>query len=421
MKRPWRSLSVDSFDVAAMARPAESVATFVFFDPGPAFFRIWHFAGPVCCVKASRLARGAGVPASWCSPPVGMQLSSCFSTQAPLVFRADASVPQRWEEWWPRLAEESLADLLGRHGPLVLDRAWATLRKWPGLANRPTVDGRPFLVAVQHGQRGLAELLLRSGAHLGKRAGDLLLHEAASRGDAAVVALLLSNADSSIRADPWATVNSEPKRQGGTALDAALARGRMECAELIMSAGGRHSLHWAAKLAIVADVEAWLKDGAHADDRDGSGATPLWLLVKGTSSKCAASTVTEARDRCMGLLLEARATVDVLPISMETPLLLAAAAGDASCCAQLLAARADPHARDRKGRTPLDCSANVQIRGLLDDATCAGAWDTSPSACGHHSSDWGRHPPTSSRILPADCMTMREPQPSWRSGSCAWH
>lgn len=399
----------------------ESVTSFVFFDPGPAFFRVWHFAGPGCCVKASRLARGAGVPASWCSPPVGLQLSSCFSTQAPVVFQAGASAPQRWEEWWPHLAEESLADLLGRHEPLVLDRAWATLRKWPGIANRPIVEGRPFTVAVQHGQRGLAELLLRSGAVLGKRAGDLLLHEAASRGDATVVSLLLFNADGSIRADPWTAVNSEPKRQGGTALDSAIARGRIECAELIVSAGGRHSLHWAAKLAIVADVEAWLKEGACADDRDGSGATPLWLLVKGTSSKCAANSVTEARDRCMGLLLEARATVDILPISMETPLLLAAAAGDASCCAQLLAARADPHVRDRKGRTPLDCSANVQIRALLDKATCVSAWDTPTYACEHHRSDWKRHPPMSSRILAADCVAMQGPQPSWRNGNGEWH
>lgn len=381
------------------------IAAYVFFNPGPDFFRVWHFAGPACCVKASGLARSAGVTAGWRCSPLG----------TPSV--------QLWEEWWPRLAEESLLGMLGRQaeGPLVLDRAWATLRKWSVLANRPTLEGRPLVVAVQHGQRDLAELLRHAGAVLGKRAADLLLHEAAGRGDVAVVSLLLLDASGSVRVEPWAAANAEPKRHGGTALDAALARGRPQCAELIRLAGGRHSLHGAARQAIVADVEAWLEEGASADERDGSGATPLWLVVKGPLSKSEASTSPHARDRCVDLLLGARATVDVLPITMETPLLLAAAMGDALCCARLLAARANPSARDREGRTPLDCAANAQIHGLLHSATSASTWDPPLPARKPHRADWRGHPPMSSRVTPANFMATREPQPCWLSRDNGWY
>lgn len=397
---------LSSYDVETMAGSAADHVAHVFFNPGPDLLRVWQFAGPACCVKVSGVARSAGVAAVWRDSPLGT-----------------LSAVQLWEEWWPRLAEESLSGQLGRQaeGPLILDRAWATLRRWPVLANRPTPKGRPIVVSVQHAQRDLAELLRRSGALLGKRAADLLLHEAACRGDAAVVALLLLDASGSVRAEPWAAVNAEPKRQAGTVLDAALTHGRSECAELIKSAGGRHSLHWAARLAIVADVEAWLEDGACADERDGSGATPLWLVVKGTTSKSAVSTGNHARDRCMDLLLGARATVDVLPIGMETPLLLAAVTGDAPCCARLLAARANPSVRDREGRTPLDCAANAQIHGLLHNASCISAWDTSLSARKHHRADWRGQLATSSRIPPADFMAMQVPQPCWLSGDEGWY
>jgi len=80
------------------------------------------------------------------------------------------------------------------------------------------------------------------------------------------------------------------------------------------------------------------------------------------------------RSRCVATLLEACAAVNVLPITMETPLLIASARGDLPLCEQLLAAEADPSLADRSGRTPLKCAANDRVRQLLvtalpEDAT----------------------------------------------------
>jgi len=190
------------------------------------------------------------------------------------------------------------------------------------------------------------------------------------------------------------------------------------------------------------DVCAWLKDGADPDERDGSGATPLWVAVRGIEKAlkpplhpagealgqkerlsprevtevklsrkararlrvaaaaaeaanaqnefamhvdehggpvfqklCRPATAQEAdyasdtpRDECIRLLLEARASVDVLPITMETPLLIAALMGDTRRCAQLLAAKADPMACDREGRSVLDRATDPAVQELLQQA-----------------------------------------------------
>lgn len=335
-----------------MASSGEMSTAGSFLYPGPALVKIWQFAGPACCCKASTLARGAG-------PQIAS--SNCESPWDP------CTLP--WQEWWPSLARSSLMAQLwvpASEQFLSLDKAWVAIHSNPSVINAPTPDGRALVVALRFGRRAIAELLRRSGALLSRRVADEVLYESAKRGGVASVELLLFDARGEPRSEPWASPNAVPVRHGGTALDVASAHGQTACAELIRRAGGRHSLHRAAELGLPADVACWLGEGGCADERDGSGATPLCLAARG-----AAGSDTSMPDRarrtaqCVSLLLDARATVDALPITQETPLLTAAALGNVDLCALLLQARANPSVRDRKGRNAWDKAANHEVRALL--------------------------------------------------------
>lgn len=344
--------------------PVRELLAAVFLNPGPAgLLHIWEYAGPSCCCKASVLALGAGPVAN--------------AGRGGLLGEPSA-LP--WREWWPGLAQCSLMEQLrcsSVEKDLSLDIAWVAIRARPELVNTTTPEGKPLLAFVLQGRRDVAELLRRSGALLSRRVADELLYEAAARGDVGLVDLLLFDSHGIVRQEPWAFVNAQPKRHGGTALDAAVGRGQTACVELLRRTGGRHSLHWSARHALPADLAAWLADGACADERDSSGATPLWLAVRGTKLllrvpvelfKCEVKSEGGSetpRDHCVRLLLEARAAVDVLPITMETPLLVAAASGDLRRCSQLLEACADPMVCDRDGRTVLSRAANNSVHELL--------------------------------------------------------
>uniref|UniRef100_A0A7S4S8B8 Uncharacterized protein n=1 Tax=Alexandrium monilatum TaxID=311494 RepID=A0A7S4S8B8_9DINO len=328
-----------------------------FFSPGPAgLLRLWQFAGPACCHKAAGLARGAG-PGSGCG--------SCGS-KGP---RATCE----WEDWWPSLARCSLTALL--HAPpgselWNLDQAWAAIRARPEAVNASTPEGKRLVLAIRRGCRYIAELLRHSGAVLSGRVADELLYEAAGHGNAPAVKLLLCDGRGAIRANPWASANAKPMRHGGTPLDAATSRGHGECAEVLRRAGGRHSLHNAAVRGLLDDVTAWLADGACVDEPDGKGATPLWLAVQGACGPGSAKVEEhgEQRERCVRMLLEAGATVDALPITLETPLLVAAAHGHARLCSLLMRARADPTVRDRSGRTALSSAEQADVQVILSGA-----------------------------------------------------
>lgn len=336
---------------------AAEVASAIFLRPASAYLvRVWQFAGPSCCIKASALARGAG--------PVEKPGKTGLLGER-------SSLP--WEEWWPTLGRGTLINLLLRppsksDAAFNLDRAWAAIRARPEIVNTPVPEGRLIVVALQRGHRYIAELLRCSGATLSGRLADELLYESASRGAAAPISVLLCDAQGARRPQPWACANARPTRHGGTPLDAAVNRGHAECAELLRRAGGRHSLHWAAKHAVLSDVTAWLSDGACVDERDGSGATPLWHAVRGVGAAAVVpweGAVEIPRDQCVAMLLEAGASVDVLPITMETPLHIAAANGEIGRCQQLLEARADPTVADREGRTPLQHATDPAVCALL--------------------------------------------------------
>eukprot|EP00435_Cladocopium_sp_Y103_P036589 s1814_g9.t1 len=218
------------------------------------------------------------------------------------------------------------------------------------------------------GCRGAAELLRQFGAVLSPGAANALLYEAAAAGNSRCLELLLLDAAGRPRANPWASPNARPFKSwdgrlahGGTALDASEVKQHSLCTSLLRRAGGRHSMQRAAELALPEMLQQWLQEGADIEERDSSGATPLWLAAKGT--KCPASEL--QRSECIELLLAARATVDALPITQETPLMVAAQRGSVPHCQLLLQAQADVLRQDRRGKRVVQHAANGAVRQLL--------------------------------------------------------
>lgn len=342
----------------------------IFLYPGQALLKVWQFAGPACCCKASTLAHGVG-------PPLFMSNSEMPWNQCMLP----------WREWWPALIHSNLMAQLWaspNEQLLSLDRAWVAIHESPSVVNTPTSDGRPIVVALRFGRRAIAELLRRSGALLSRRVTDEVLYESAKTGNEESVNLILFDTRGERRAEPWAFPNAMPVRHGGTPLDVATAHGQKSCAQLIRRAGGRHSLHRAAAFGLPGDVGYWLEEGSSPDERDGSGATPLCSVVRSitagsidtSSDQCSTSDAVQ----CIHLLLEARATVDALPITQETPLLTAAARGHVGLCVLLLQAKADPSIRDRNGCNAWDKAANNDVLGVLANAPSNATSSPHPAA-----------------------------------------
>lgn len=370
-----------------------------FLGPGPAgLLRIWQFAGPACCCKASTLARGAGPQVAAAVSPGTMPWETC-------------KLP--WQDWWPTLARSGLMNQLAAPNSehmLSLDAAWVAIHARPSIVHETTTEGRPLIAFMRSGRRAIAELLRRHGAAVSRPVANEVLYASAKLGNAASVDLLLFDSQG-LRCEPWASPNSMPVRHGGTPLDVATANGHTECAELLRLAGGRHSLHRAAALGLPDDVSAWLEDGGCVDERDGSGATPLCLAVRGPGWAVLQQLADVGQRppgngvaQCVRLLLDAQATVDALPITQETPLLSAADQGDVRLCSMLLDARADPLVRDRKGRTALDVAANVHVRAILSATLPGPAPAPLPAAWGPgHAAPSGRPGtcPTGASAAPA--------------------
>lgn len=343
-----------------MAASPNELCEALFLAPGPAgLLQVWKFAGPACCCKAMTVASGAGPASKMCRKRFGVP------SLMPLL------------EWWPELARSSLIAQLRHHADsqrfIALDRAAIAITARPDLVNVTTPDGKPLPIAVRKGCRAIAELLIHAGAAFNCGAAEKLLHESAASGNAAAIGLLLLDSHGHPRDEPWASLNARPFKHGGTALDVAKVRGHVECANLLRRAGGRHSLHQAAELALPEIVRAWLQEGSDVDERDSSGSTPLSLAARGerhaTRAEDASVASENRRSECLQLLLSFKATVDALPITQETPLMEAVAKGCMSHCTLLLEARADPCVRDRHGRSALDRATDPELMKLLASAS----------------------------------------------------
>eukprot|EP00434_Breviolum_minutum_P022978 symbB.v1.2.020272.t1/scaffold1692.1/size111236/1 len=339
-----------TFCAIAVAMTWEDLQQATFLNPAPlGLLRIWHLAGPACCCKARMLARGAEL-------------------------RPDPS-------WWPELARCHLVAQLRSNEPyLALDRIWALLHQRPEQANAATPEGKPMTLAVKKGCRGAAELLRWHGAVLLPGAANAWLYDAAAAGNLRCLELLLLNSAGRPRETPWASPNARPLKHGGTALDAAEARGHGSCAEVLRKVGGRHSMQRAAELARPEMLRQWLQEGADVEERDGSGATPLWLAAKGGAESTGASE--QQRSECIQLLLTAQATVDALPITQETPLMRAAQRGSVAHCQLLLQARANVLRKDRRGKSVVEHAKSSAVRELLQREADAGPGEAGSSGEG---------------------------------------
>eukprot|EP00929_Paragymnodinium_shiwhaense_P000161 TRINITY_DN100401_c0_g1_i1.p1 TRINITY_DN100401_c0_g1~~TRINITY_DN100401_c0_g1_i1.p1 ORF type:complete len:487 (-),score=31.18 TRINITY_DN100401_c0_g1_i1:98-1558(-) len=383
----------------------------LFFEPEPSgLLRVWKFAGPACCCKAACLAVGAG--------PAGV------ATSGGCLQRAQRARASPCLDWWRSVAVSDLVPCI--YAPhddkmISLDWAWIAMQVRPDLVTTATPMGRPIILAIQRGRRDIAELLRSRGAVLNNRTANELLFDFASKGNAESIAVMLFDSRGYLRSEPWAAVNFT-NRQQESPLDAAARHGHKTCLSLLRRAGARHSLRWAARCGIPSDVAFHIAEGEDVDLRDGSGSTALCEAVKGPSDDTArilacralsasdgsarekAVTPTTPREECLRLLLEARACVNVLPISMETPLAIAASMGQTRHCEQLLLARADPLIKDRSGRDALEKAKGEGVLELLSKAVestmhvqppaglangCDSCSDESPEHCGYTQLDYG--------------------------------
>lgn len=138
-----------------------------------------------------------------------------------------------------------------------------------------------------------------------------------------VVALLLDNGASIDLANT----------EGGTPLLCAARNGRPETVALLLA------------------------KGANIDKADKNGKTPLL--------HAAACTYAPVYSDIVAMLLEKGASVNVRNVSGETALFWAAKCGRVASVRALLAAGADVHIADNKGKKPIDETESEEIRGLL--------------------------------------------------------
>ncbi|MBW2230257.1 MAG: ankyrin repeat domain-containing protein [Deltaproteobacteria bacterium] len=153
-------------------------------------------------------------------------------------------------------------------------------------------------------------------------AGTVTLHQAAERGDSALLEALLVQ---------------------GTSPDAVDSRGRTP-------------LHRAARRGQLGAARQLIEHGARIDARTNKSQTPLFLAVE------------KRRVAVVKLLLEHRANPDLADADRRTPLMQAARDGEIEIAKMLLVAGADPSLRDEDRDSALMLAAdkrNIQIVRLL--------------------------------------------------------
>lgn len=210
----------------------------------------------------------------------------------------------------------------------------------------------PLHVAAEHGQAAALSALLKEGdapADVFDVSGCTPLYFAASSrapGAAACVRVLAA-----------AGADLEMEGEGWRPLGWAAKEGNAEVVAELLAAGAHiHGLgpmsddtplHIAAWYGREAAAAALLEGGADVDRRDESGFTPLMRAAA------------EGHAGMVRLLLRARAALAAVESEdRRTALHLASSCGSAGCVETLLAAGADPQARDRYGCLPLHALAD---------------------------------------------------------------
>lgn len=162
---------------------------------------------------------------------------------------------------------------------------------------------------------------------------------------------------------------NKANRRGVAPLTAAAFNGNERLVKMLLEAGARQQgLDATGKTAMVyaaakgfADVVALLLDaGAEIDGRYGNRLTAL-MWAAGHSNEVPVGEGLETVE----LLLSLGAGFDLTDDRGRTALMIAAERGHAEIVASLLAAGADPSARDKEGQSALDLASDTAVRQAL--------------------------------------------------------
>ncbi len=254
----------------------------------------------------------------------------------------------------------------------------------------------PLHYAVENGHAEVAAFLLDHGAQVNRPniAGETALHYAVGLADPSVINLLLARgADVNARSDDGMTPLTRATAWGHVAaIKALLGKGADARAVL---ANGQTLLHVAAlagqpeAIALFADkgveLDAAAKNGEtalFAACRAGNGETAAALLARGADPNRRDGTGRQPLEGAVNtgqaalvkrLLAAGGRPAEPAAADKRSALHFAAARGWLDITKMLLAAGADPSARDAQGRTPLDLASRHGNRLVADalDATAA--------------------------------------------------
>ncbi|ELU17947.1 hypothetical protein CAPTEDRAFT_40037, partial [Capitella teleta] len=113
-------------------------------------------------------------------------------------------------------------------------------------------------------------------------------------------------------------------------------------------------LHFACLRGSICRAKRLLEKGAHINERDIHGATPLMFAIFNNLEDM------EVLKRIVVFLIDQGADVNAEDVNGESPLSLAALKGNIWCAKKLLANKADPYQKNKHGDTALHQVVNQQ-------------------------------------------------------------